>query len=169
MARSESALACGLPVEVFFLRYAFPCAFVLRQRGEVDDAVVARLEAAAVAGRVLPRVFLEKVFRKAFGRMARVAGEMRLPVWDERVVKAYFRERHNEFIEEGDGYYATAPEDILKLCRVEEAVVEGVRDGVLLVRYGGGKERAVSSAFVPGVKPGDRVAIHYGYAVEKLV
>lgn len=165
MARSE--LTGGLPVEVFFLRYAFPCAFVLRERGEVDDVVVSELEGAALAGRVLPRAFLERVFKKAFGRMRRVAVELKLDVWDARVVKEYFRGRHNEFIAAGDGYYAQAPSDIRRLCRVEAAVVEGVRDGVLLVRYGGG-ERAVNGAFVLGAKPGDRVTIHYGYAVEKL-
>lgn len=156
-------------VEHFFLRYAFPCTYVLKQRGDLDEATFDKIEDAVVNGTAIPRELLEKTYPNALRRMKVVAEELGRPVWSKDVVSTYFRQRHNDFIEEGDGGYKDAPQALRDFCRVEKAVVAEARAGFLVVRYGPeNKIRTVSSAFVPTAKQGDRVAIHHGYAAEVL-
>ena len=156
-------------VERFFLRYAFPCTYVLKQRGDVDEATFDEIEDAAINGAAVSRELLEQTYPNALRRMKIVAGELGRPLWSKDVVSTYFRQRHNDFIEEGDGGYKDAPQALKDFCRVEKAVVAEAREGFLVVRYGGeNRIRTVSSAFVPAAKKGDRVSIHHGYAAEVL-
>ena len=154
--------------EVFFLKYAFPCSFILKQRGEIGDKEFKQLEEGAINNKVLPRKLLEKIYFRAFEKIKPIAQEMDRDKWDLDVLKEYFLARHNALIDEGMYAYAQAPETLKNLCRVHKAKVLNVKDDVLVVEYAGGKRRPVMGTMVSGAKIGDLVTIHYGYAVEKI-
>jgi hypothetical protein len=153
--------------ETYFLRYAYPCVFIAKQRGEVDDEIMEKLRIAAVKDAPIDRALIEKSFFRAFRRMRIVAEEMGRDVWDIEVIKDYFITRHNMIIDAGLETYAKAPESLKKLCRVSEGKVVAIKKGALVIDLST-ERRAVNSDFVPEAKVGDRVTVHYGYAVEKL-
>lgn len=152
--------------EVFFVKYAFPCSFVLRQQKKITQEDFVTLEDAALHQKVLNKVFLERVFVKAFERISVLAEEMNKNKWDLDVLREYFLVRHNEIIEGGQSTYANTPPVLNELCMVHKAKVIGKKDSVLIVEYGFGKKRPVNNDLVPNAKVGNTVTIHYGYAVE---
>ena len=154
--------------EVLFLKYAFPCTFVIRQRGEITDEELKRLEEAAINNEVLPRMFLERVYFRAFERIDKLAHELGKERWDPAVIRDYFVHRHNDIIDKGMYSYAKAPESLKNLCKVHVATVKEVTGDVLVVEYGRGQRRPVSKDLIANVRAGDKVMIHYGYASEKL-
>ena len=156
-----------MEVESFFLKYAFPCSFILQQRGEISEEQFEELESAAAGNRPLPRELLEKIYHRAFERISKLALEMGRGKWDISVIKEYFIVRHNTLIEQGMYSYAEAPEKLKELCKVLEARVVRLDRNVAVVEYSG-KKRPVMTELVPELKEGDYVRIHYGYAVEKL-
>ena len=150
--------------EVYFLKYAFPCSFVLWKIGrQITEEEYRRLEDVAVNNKVLPREFLERVFTTAFGQIEKIAEELGKDKWDVNVIKEYFCVRHNAFLEHFDN-----PAGLKEICKVYKAVVKEVGDDELIVEYGEGKKRKVKKTFVRDVKVGDKVTIHYDYAVEKI-
>jgi hydrogenase maturation factor len=151
--------------ETYFLRYAYPCLFIAKQRGEVDDALMEKLRIAAIKDEPVDRALIEKVFFRAFRRMRELAKGK--DVWDISVIKDYFIDRHNMIIDAGLETYAKAPETLKELCKVQMSKVVAKKGEFLVVDIAG-KRRPVSSDFVPDAKVGDRVTVHYGYAVEKL-
>ena len=154
--------------EVLFLKYAFPCAFIIKQRGEINEFEHQILEDAAINNKVLERRLLEKVFFRAFERINKVAKELNKDKWDSEVIKEYFINKHNSIIDEGMYSYAEAPESLKNLCKVHKAKVIKTKNNFLIVEYDNKKTRAASKDLVKNVKIGDYVTIHYGYAVEKL-
>jgi hydrogenase maturation factor len=137
------------------------------QRKEIDDSLLERLRRAAVNGEQIEKNLLEKIFFRAFRRIRKVADELSKDYWDKEVIKEYFVNRHNMFIDDGLEEYAKVPGSMKELCKVHKAKVVGKKEDILIVEYGK-KRRAVHSDFIPGAKIGDAVTIHYGYAVEKL-
>jgi hypothetical protein len=165
-----------MQVENYFLRYAFPCSMVLKQRGEVDDETVAKLERAAINNDKVDRKLLEKVYFRAISRIKALAKEMNKDYWDLVVIKEYFLKRHNELL---DGLYAgrddrgldidpKAPKFLKNLCKVFVANILEKGEDYYVVEYDNGKKRTVSNALVPNADINDKVTIHYGYAVELL-
>jgi hypothetical protein len=159
----------GLSLENYFLRYAFPCTYVIKQRGEIDDSTFRKIENAAMKNRKLERKLLEKVYKNAFRRIRVLAKEMKKSRWNIDVIREYFVKRHNMIIMEGEGNYAKAPAILKELCKVRKAEIIEKRDGFFIVKYRNGrglKTRVVGSHFVPDAKKGDSVFIHHGFAVE---
>lgn len=157
-----------MKIEAYFLKYAFPCAFITLQRGGIDAKTYDRLEKAAVAGRALPRELLESVFKAAFRRMGVLAREKKCGVWDLDLIREYYWKRHNILIRQGEGNYRYAPPALKKLCRIESAIVEKISGKTAVVKFRNGGKRPVMTDLCGVLKKGDRVMVHYGYAVEKL-
>jgi hypothetical protein len=158
-----------IPVENYFLRYAFPCTYVIKQRGEIDDKIFKKLENATFKNFKIERKLIESTYKKAFERMDRVAKEMKInDHWDIRVIKEYFTKKHNEMIEAGDGSYAVAPKVFKELCKVKKAKIIDAKEGFFIVKYDKNKTRVVASFFVPNAKIGECVMIHHGFAVEMV-
>ncbi len=156
-----------LSLEGYFLRYAFPCTYVIKQRGEVGQKTFDLLEQAALRNKPVKRELLEKTYKKAFERMKRVAASMKKRnFWSFEVVKEYFTRRHNKMIDDGDGSYAIAPKVFRELCKVHLAEIIDSKDGFFIVKYGKGKTRVVASHYLPQANIGDKIMIHHGYAVE---
>ena len=156
-----------MEAEVLFLKYAFPCAFIIRQRKEISDEEFNTLKDAAINNKVLQREFLEKIFFRAFERIKKVGEEMNKEMWDVEVIKEYFLVKHNEIINGGMYSYANSPESLKNLCKVHKAKVINIKEDILIVEYNG-KTRPVMKDFIPDAQIGDTVTIHYGYAIEKL-
>ncbi len=152
-------------VENFFLRYAYPCAYIIVQRGEINSSELKELERAAISEEGVSRERLEKIFHMAFEFIDELAKKMGKDRWDISVIKEYFYSYHNEVIEKGVGVYGNAPKMLKELSKVEKGVVKGKKDDVLTVEYNG-KRRDVLNSFVPSAKIGDIITIHYGYAIE---
>ena len=164
MAKNVKRGKMKVPAEVYFLRYAFPCSHIIcKIRKEISDEEYKKMERAAAEGKVLGREYLEKVFFRAFERIEKIAKEMKKDKWDKEVIEEYFVRRHNFFVDASDN-----PESFKELCRIHRANVSDVKGKELIVEYENGKKRTVKNNYVPNVKVGDKVMIHYFYAVEKV-
>lgn len=151
--------------EVFFLKYAYPCAFIAQQREEINEKEMEELERAAVNEIVLPREKLKKIFFRAFNRIEPIAKELGKDKWDLGVLKEYFLVRHNGMVEDGFELSRDIPRTLKELCKIYIGEVIEKKNDVLKVKFND-KTRNVLCILVPKVKIGDRVTLHYGYAVE---
>lgn len=155
--------------EAYFIKYAYPCAHILvTVRGDVSEEEYEKMKDAAINNKVMDREYLEKVFFRAFDRISKIAEEMGKDKWDVEVIREYFCVRHNNVLM-GSDY----PESFKEMCRTYQAdVIEILDSGEVIVEYeselGGKKKRRVSKEYLPDLKLGDRVWIHWQYAVEKV-
>lgn len=157
-----------VPLELLFLRYAFPCVFITLQRKKITQKEYDSLNDAALNGLVVPRKRLERIFSAAFRRIGVLAKEKGWELWSAQAIKSYFHERHNRLIEDGAESYATAPKVLCELCKVLPGrVVKIGKDGAS-VRLRNGKKRAVLTCLLPNLALNDEVYVHYGYAVDIL-
>lgn len=155
---------------LYFLKYAFPCAYVLCDRGRMSAEDYDFLQKAAVEGRDVPFEKLEVLFPEAFRRMREVAAQFGLQQHSLAVIKKYFREEHNKYIDAGDGAYAMAPETFREFCKVKECPVleKKVVDGKLFLRVEKGKW-VQAPFFAPvDISVGSVVTVHHALAVEKV-
>ena len=152
-------------VENFFLRYAYPCAYIIVQRGEITTKELNDLKRIAIDNNEISRKQLEKIFHRAFEFIDGLAKKRGKDRWDMDIIKEYFYSYHNEVIDKGIGIYGSAPKMLKELSKVEKAIIKNKKDDVLMVEYNG-KRRDVLNCFVPEAKIGDIVTIHYGYAIE---
>ncbi|MBL7054603.1 hypothetical protein ISS05_02510 [Candidatus Woesearchaeota archaeon] len=152
-------------VENYFLRYAFPCAFILKQRGEINQKKYDWLFDIAVNNKYIKKEELEKIFFRAFNYIDELAKEKNKGRWDFEIIKEYFLKRHNEIIEQGRDMYKDAPETLKELSKVIEAEITDKKEDILEIRFNN-KKRFVSNIFVPEAKIKDKVRVHYGFAVE---
>lgn len=155
----------NLPLEVFFIKFAFPCAFIALQRGRITREQFNVLEDAAVNNKVLYRVEIEKYFSPAFRRMKRLAVEKSLKVWSRELMEEYYLVGHNRIIDEGLEDYRSAPPVLKELCKVAPGEITDVKGLTASVKLENGKTRVVNLDLVGPVGKGERVFVHYGYAV----
>lgn len=111
---------------------------------------------------------MERAFWRAFERIEKIAQELGKDKWDQFVIEEYFVGRHNAVLD-GSDY----PEAFKEMCKVYEGeVVRLDGTGEVVVRYvseqGGEKQRRVKKDYLPDLDVGDRVRIHWMYAVERL-
>ncbi|MDP2926048.1 MAG: hypothetical protein Q8N99_06760 [Nanoarchaeota archaeon] len=153
--------------ELYFFKYAFPCAFVILQRGNLSQEEYNNLNKKFLEGKSPSREILEKSFPVAFTRIKRLAEKMNKDMWDFEVIRRYWNKEHNRIINNGEGMYGKAPESFKDLCRINMAEVVERKGNMLIVGHDR-KERIVFDVLVPDAKVGDKVKIHYAYAVEKV-
>ncbi|HIH37713.1 HypC/HybG/HupF family hydrogenase formation chaperone [Candidatus Woesearchaeota archaeon] len=153
--------------EQYFLKYAWPCTWVKKERGGISEDEFEMLKNAAEKGVRVPRATLERVYDVACKHMRRVAKEMRKDMWSIAVIDRYFLEEHNRMIDENEDFAMKLTPSLKKLCKCSKAKVLGVIDEFLKVEVGR-DIRTVSAVFVPDAKPGDTVIVHYGYAVKMI-
>jgi len=151
--------------EVFFLKYAFPCAFIAQQRNEINEEDMKELEHAAIKEISLPKEKLEKIFFRAFQRIEPIAKELNKDKWDLEVLKEYFLKKHSIMVENGLELAKDIPRTLKELCKVHKAKIIDKKDNLLIVQYNN-QTRTVISSLIPNAKIGDIVTIHYGYAIE---
>jgi len=160
-----------MKVENFFLRYAYPCAYILLQMKGISQQQLHELEDIAVNNKYISRERLEKIFHNAFHYIGELAKKRKKDKWSLEVIREYFYSYHNKIIDEKRGIYSKTPMMLNEISRVEIAKVIKKIDDVLIVEYIDKnshkiKNRNVHNTFVKNAKVGDSVTIHYGYAVE---
>ena len=94
---------------MLFLKYAFPCAFVARQRKEITQEEHDLLEKMACEKTLLDMKLVERVFSRAVERMNKNADEKNIPRWSEAAVRAYFVDNHNELIDSDQYMWGKCP------------------------------------------------------------
>lgn len=143
--------------EVYFLKYAFPCAQVLRDiRKTITEEEYQKIQKAALNNEALPREYLEKVFEKAAKGIRYISKD----IWNIESIREYFHGTiHDEMISKD------LPPTIRRLCRVRKGKVTAIKENVLIVDLGDEKRNLIPLYNNPEI--GDEVLIHYGYAVEK--
>lgn len=145
--------------EVYFLRYAFPCARVLVDiRRTVTEEEFQEMEKAVKTDKPMSREYLEKTFIKAIAGLKKIN-----PVnyWNIETIREYFWNRHEEQISHD------LPAMIRRLCLVKKGMLEKQTGDVFRANLGDGDIRNIHALY-PGAKTGDQVMVHYGCASEKI-
>jgi hydrogenase maturation factor len=154
--------------ELYFQRYACPCASVLLSLKRLDEQTYNKILDMTYNNIAMSKNELEQAFPEAIRRIKKIAASLGKDHWDFEVIKNYFVEGgHNKEIDSGDGFYEKAPETLKDLCRICIAEVIEVKDKFVKVKIND-KERVLHNPFIPDIKMGDKVTVHYGFAVEKV-
>ncbi|NQU97913.1 HypC/HybG/HupF family hydrogenase formation chaperone [Candidatus Woesearchaeota archaeon] len=153
--------------EQYFLKYSFPCAHVLVEMGSIDEKKFEELKENVLNNKVMDREELMILFPSAFRRIMEVAVKMKKDVWDVDVLKKYFLDEHNMYIDAKDGNYEKYGSHFRDFCKVHKAKVVHKEGDVLTVEFGE-KSRNVLSDILPEAEVGDTVTVHQGFAVEKV-
>lgn len=153
--------------ERYFFKYAFPCAQIKVRLRSLTPEKYEKLKELFLENSAPSKEILEKTFPPAFRRIKELAEKQNRNLWDFKVIKEYWKKNHNEVIDQGDGMYGIASETFKDLCKIHEADVKDKNKDTLIVSYNG-KERAVSGFLVPEAVVGDKVRIHFAYAIEKV-
>ncbi|MBN1544844.1 hypothetical protein JW898_05285 [Candidatus Woesearchaeota archaeon] len=144
--------------EVYFLRYAFPCARVLVDlRKDITEEEFEQMQNAVENDIPLSRKYLEKVFHLAFERMKTVSDD----VWNVKTIRKYFCEGHEATLSKD------LPPMIKRLCVVKPGKLVQYIKGCFKADLGDGDIRIVTALY-KDAKVGDTAMVHYGYAVEKV-
>jgi hypothetical protein len=148
-----------------FLRYAFPCAYVLHQRGDISREQLNSLKMCLYSSKEVPRDDLQ-VFNLAIERIERYSG--REDIWDVEVIRNYFRNGHNLDIDNGDGNYANYEKEFRDLCKVYRGAVVKEIDlkGRHFVEVICGDRRVKAFNDLVRAKKGDVVYVHHNQVVE---
>jgi hypothetical protein len=144
--------------EVYFLRYAYPCARVLVDfRKTITEQEFEKLGEAVKNGTPVDRAYLEKIFDHAFEGVKKVSED----VWNVDTIREYFWNRHEAHLSQD------LPPTIKRLCVVKRGKLVKEIKRVFRVDLGDGDVRVVVPLY-KDAKVGDTAMIHYGYAVEKI-
>ncbi|MBW2971074.1 HypC/HybG/HupF family hydrogenase formation chaperone [Candidatus Woesearchaeota archaeon] len=155
--------------ETYFFKYAFPCTQVLLDQGKIDQATFQKLKLMHDTHQIPDRKTLENTYKSAFRRLKMIAKRKDKDYWDIEVIKKYFLEDHNIFINLGEGDYANFPTELKELCKVYVAEIVDKNGDILTVRYPNTQTQSkVVGKELPEAKVGDKVTIHLGFAVEIL-
>lgn len=157
-----------LTPEQYFLKYSFPCAHVLLEMGSINQEKFDDLKKHTINNEPMDRIELMMLFPAAFRRMTEVAEKMKKDVWDITVIRKYFQEEHNNYIDEKDGNYGKFNTEFRDFCKVYKAKIINKEEDVLTVEYGGNRTRNVLNHILEDSEVGDIVTIHQGFAVEKV-
>lgn len=144
--------------EIYFLRYAFPCARVLVDvRKKITEEEWLKMKKAVETDTALEREYLEKIFVKAISGLRKISDDY----WNIEAIREYFWNRHEEEIS------SDLPPMVKRLCVIKKGKLEKQIRDVFKVNLGDGDIRNVNVLY-PNASVGDTVMVHYGYAVEKI-
>jgi len=153
--------------ERYFFMYAFPCAHLKLERGDINEEEYKNLEKMFLNNDSPTREVLERIFSPAFFWIKQIAKRENKDIWDFDVIKKYWETEHNEIIDKGKGVYAKFPKSLKDLCKIQNAEVIDKHGNFLKVKYNQ-SERGVFDSILSNIKIGDKVRIHYAYAVERV-
>jgi hydrogenase maturation factor len=145
--------------EILFLKYAFPCSFVLLSRNEITKEEHELLLKSAKDGKIyLPKEKIEKIFWRAVKYVKNIS--------DLKSVQDYWWFDHNKKIKAEK--FKSIPRYLIKECFVVPCEVLSVSDSYATVKSDFlDKNMRVKKDFV-NVKVGDKATKHYDYLCEKI-
>lgn len=153
--------------EQYFFRYAWPCTEMLLVRKKISEMRYKELKFAAESNITPARQVLEETYKTAIEQLRKVSSDY----WQIPVIRRYFVEEHNAFIDSGHAEIANATPEQRELCKVYEGIVEEIKRAgdynVVIVRYDS-RERRCINLYGLDIKRGDAVTIHYNFVIEKL-
>jgi len=148
--------------EVYFLRYAFPCARVLVDlRKTLTEEEFSEMQRCVETDTPMDRKFLESKFTKAVEGMKKIDKDF----WNIDTIRRYFWSEHEGNLSKD------LPPTICRLCIVRPGRLTRKIDNVFRaeIKDGLGKEDVrIVVPLYKDAKVGDTAMIHYGYAVERL-
>jgi hypothetical protein len=158
--------------ERYFFNYAFPCVIIKLGKGEINKQQFEELKRKFEDGEAPTQEELEQFFKPAFERIKKLAGKMNKDYFDMEVLREYWTKEHNNLISMGEGkFYNEASEAMKDLCKVHKAEIIDKKtidnQTIFSVRYDK-KHRNVFATLVPDLEIGDKVRIHYHYAIEEV-
>jgi len=144
--------------EVYFLRYAFPCARNLVDlRKTMTEEEYEVMRKAVETDTPMDREYLEKTFKKAVQGFKKISEDF----WRIEVIREYFWKQHEENLSKD------LPPMVRRLCLV--------RKGTLIKQFGKAfkvvfddEETRIITPLYKDAKVGDKVMVHYGHAAEKV-
>ncbi|MBW2967597.1 hypothetical protein KY362_03860 [Candidatus Woesearchaeota archaeon] len=154
--------AYALKPEVYFLRYAFPCARVLVDfRKTLTEEEFEQMRKAVETDTPMDRTYLEEKFDHAVEGIRKVSDD----VWNVKNIRKYFWECHEEHLS------TDLPQIVCRLCVVKpgKLVKKIEKNGQIFFRteISADDVRSVMPLY-KDAKVGDTAMIHYGYAVEPV-
>lgn len=152
--------------EIYFLKYARPCADFLEQRGEISKNDLDKLD-GMIIGKVKPnRSYIEKIFSRAIIPLKEIAKEMSMDYWSLDVLKNYFRNEHNIWIDEKREGFEHLNGIQRDLCKVYEAKIMHVENDYYGVSINDSEKKVLKGHVLDG-QINDVIFVHYLMAVEK--
>jgi len=158
------------PEEVFW-KYARPCIDDLKRLDAIDSGVYDSLMVFFRSGTVPGRDLLESAFPNAIKRLVRFFEDENY--WTVDNIRRYFLVYHNEVIDNKEDFYADKYSDqkIRDLCKVCVGIVlekKGPVDNVIYLVDFGDKKEPVAGKYFLDANVGDKVSVHWRFAIEKL-
>jgi hypothetical protein len=163
------------PVGLAFMRYAFPCAEIAEQLGNLTEEEVDALEAALIAGESLPQPRLEAFFPAATRRLKEVAQREALKeYWTFEAIHLHYLKHHARYIDEGDGLLKEMMPCEKEICKCQVGKIKKIvaaempgTERIFEVDTKNGPLR-VLGRYLPGAKENDFIAVHRRFATEVL-
>jgi len=156
--------------EQYFFRYAYPCSENLVMLKKITDKEKKELEIKFLKNQCPSRKELEKYYSAAFERIKKVAKAMKRKPWDIDVMREYFIDEHNRVIERNEGNYKLLPKSMKAICKVYIGEVVERKGNILTLEINdkGKKTKRKVLDNSLNAKKGDKVTVHYGFAIESL-
>jgi hypothetical protein len=151
------------PAANYFLRYAFPCAEVKLEHGEITAEQHDKLKSSAISGRPSFSTHeIETIFNIAAPSLDKLREEMaKDSVWDMALQQRFWRFYHNKYLLRLQGYLQERGVSLIK-CMVLPVEVIDFSKGLVRFRD---KEFIVRTDMV---KPCKYATKHYDYLVEAI-
>lgn len=145
--------------EIFFLRYAFPCSFVLLSRGEITEEEHELLYKSAKEEKLhLSTEKIESIFWRAIGFIGSIK--------NTQAVRKYWYFEHNKHIKSEK--LKLIDEKLIKECMVIPCEVISVNKDKATVKSEFFDDYIKLKTDFVNVNPGDKITKHYDYVCEKI-
>ncbi|MDI6826000.1 MAG: hypothetical protein QMD36_02260 [Candidatus Aenigmarchaeota archaeon] len=145
--------------EIFFLKYAFPCSFVLMSRKEITQKEHKLLYKSAKDEKLyLPLEKIESIFWRAMNFVESIT--------NIQAVRRYWRFEHNKILMSKKSQILD--EKLLKECMIIPCEVLLIDKDNATVKSEFFDDYIKLKIDFVNVKPGDKVTKHYSYACEKI-
>jgi hydrogenase maturation factor len=145
--------------EIFFLKYAFPCSFVLVLRKEITKKEHKLLyESTKEEKLYLPKSRIEKIFWRPMEFLESIS--------DMRRIQKYWRFDHNIYLKKKK--FKDFEDVLIEHCLVMPCEVVSVKKNEAIVKSLFLKNEVSLKTDFVNVKPGNKVTKHYDYICEKI-
>jgi hypothetical protein len=145
--------------KIFFLKYAFPCSFVLLSRGEINKK----------EHKLLYRSAKEEILYLSVERVERIfwrALEFVGSISDLNSIQRYWWFDHNKYLKSKK--FKSIPNELIKECLVIPCRVVSVSENKVKVKSPFLDEIVELKTDFIDVRLGDKVTKHYDYVCEKI-
>jgi hydrogenase maturation factor len=145
--------------EIFFLKYAYPCSFVLLIKKEITNEEHELLHKSTKEKKLyLPRKRIERIFWRPMKFIKSIS--------NLKEVQEYWWFKHNQYLMTKNR--ENVEEIFIKRCMVIPCEVLSVEKNVAMVISPLFKEMIKLKTDFVDVKPRDKVTKHYDYVCEKI-